>query len=142
MKKDPRVDAYIAHATQFARPILRRLRAAVHAGCPKGEETLKWGMPFFTLDGRNLCFMAAFKAHAGFGFWRGLNRAVLGAAARPGEGMGTLGRIESPSDLPSDATLRGWVRKAARLGASTTLPRPKSSAKRRRRDTKTSRRTP
>jgi hypothetical protein len=116
MKKDPRVDAYIAKAAPFARPILRKLRAAVHAGCPEGVETVKWGMPFFTVDGRNLCFMAAFKAHAGFGFWRE-DRAVLGAAARPGEGMGALGRLESPSDLPSDAKLRGWVRKAVKLQA-------------------------
>ena len=115
MKKDPRVDAYVAKAAPFARPILRKLRAAVHAAGPGAEETVKWGMPFFTVDGRILCYMAAFKAHVGFGFWRGLNKAVLGASARPGEGMGALGRIESLSDLPSDAKLRGWVRNAAKL---------------------------
>lgn len=117
MKKDKRVDAYLAKAAPFARPILRRLRAAVHAACPEGEETVKWGMPFYTVDGGILCYMAAFKAHAGFGFWRGLNKAVLGASAKPGEGMGSLGRIERLSDLPSDAKLRGWVRKAAKLQA-------------------------
>jgi hypothetical protein len=115
MKKDPRVDAYVAKSAPFARPILRKLRSAVHAACPQGEETVKWGMPFFLADGKILCYMAAFKAHAGFGFWRGLNRAVLGAAAKPGEGMGALGRIEKLSDLPSDAKLRGWVRRAATL---------------------------
>ena len=113
MKKDQRVDAYVARAAPFARPILRKLRSAVHAACPEGEETVKWGMPFFTVDGKILCFMAAFKAHAGFGFWRGVNRAVLGASAKPGEGMGSLGRITSLADLPSDAILRGWIRKAA-----------------------------
>ena len=119
MKKDPRVDAYVAKAAPFARPILRKLRSAVHAACPDGEETVKWGMPFFVVDGRILCYMAAFKAHAGFGFWRGLNKAVLGASAKPGEGMGTLGRIESLADLPSDAKLRGWIRKAAKLNSQT-----------------------
>lgn len=117
MKKDARVDAYVAKSAPFARPILRKLRTAVHAACPEGEETVKWGMPFFVVDGRILCYMAAFKGHAGFGFWRGLNRAVLGASAKPGEGMGALGRIESLGDLPSDAKLRGWIRKAARLNA-------------------------
>jgi hypothetical protein len=115
MKKDARVDAYVAKAEPFARPILRKLRAAVHAACPDGEETVKWGMPFFVADGRILCYMAAFKGHAGFGFWRGLNKAVLGASAKPGEGMGALGRIESLADLPSDAKLRAWIRKASRL---------------------------
>ena len=118
MKKDPRVDAYVANAAPFARPILRKLRSAVHASCPDGEETVKWGMPFFVVDGRILCYMAAFKAHAGFGFWRGLNRSVLGASAKPGEGMGSLGRIEKLSDLAPDAKLRGWIRKAARLNAA------------------------
>jgi hypothetical protein len=124
MKKDPRVDAYVAKTPPFARPILRKLRSAVHAACPEGEETVKWGMPFFTVDGRILCFMAAFKAHAGFGFWRGLNKAVLGATAKPGEGMGTLGRIASVADLPSDARLRGWVRKAAKLQAERARRKP------------------
>lgn len=36
---DPRVDAYIAHSADFAQPILRHLRAVVHAACPAVEET-------------------------------------------------------------------------------------------------------
>ncbi len=49
--KDPRIDAYIARAPEFARPILRHLRGVVRAACPKVEETLKWGMPSFERDG-------------------------------------------------------------------------------------------
>lgn len=128
MAADPRVDAYVAKAAPFARPILRRIRAAVHAACPEAEETLKWSMPFFTVGGRNLCFMAAFRTHAAFGFWRGLNRAVLGPAARPGEAMGSLGRIESLADLPADAKLRGWVKKAAALSAASARTRKTAPA--------------
>jgi len=40
-KKDPRIDAYIEKATDFAKPILRHLRKLVHAGCPDVEETVK-----------------------------------------------------------------------------------------------------
>jgi hypothetical protein len=39
-KKDPRVDAYIAKAGDFAKPILTRLRAAVHAACPDVKEAM------------------------------------------------------------------------------------------------------
>jgi hypothetical protein len=114
MKKDPRVDAYIAQAAPFARPILKKLRAAVHAGCPSAEETIKWRMPFFLSDGKIVCYMAAFKAHAGFGFWKGAKKSALGGSgAKAGEAMGQLGRIESLADLPPDARLRGWIRKAA-----------------------------
>ena len=67
--KDPRVDAYIASAAPFARPILKRLRALVHEGCPEVVETIKWKMPAFEHAGP-LCGMAAFKAHCVFGFWK------------------------------------------------------------------------
>jgi uncharacterized protein YdhG (YjbR/CyaY superfamily) len=38
---DPRVDAYIAAAAEFARPILEEIRKRVHAACPQVEETIK-----------------------------------------------------------------------------------------------------
>ncbi len=69
-KTDPRVDAYIAKAAPFARPILSHLRALVHRAEPAIAETIKWGMPFFEREGI-VCHMAAFKAHCAFGLWRG-----------------------------------------------------------------------
>src|SRR5215217_5719387 len=38
--RDVRVDAYLAKAAPFARPILEHVRATVHAGCPAVEETI------------------------------------------------------------------------------------------------------
>ncbi len=37
-ERDPRIDAYIARSAEFARPILRHLRAVVHSACPDVEE--------------------------------------------------------------------------------------------------------
>ncbi|HEX7616348.1 MAG TPA: DUF1801 domain-containing protein [Thermoanaerobaculia bacterium] len=124
---DPRVDMYIAKAAPFARPILTRLRAAVHEACPEAEETIKWGMPFFLTDGKILCYMAAFKAHAAFGFWRRGETAVLGEVpGKANEAMGQLGRITSLNGLPPGPRLRRWIRTAAQLNASTTASRPKA----------------
>lgn len=67
--KDPRVDAYIAKARPFARPILKRIRKAVHTGCPGVTETIKWSMPAFDYKGP-LVGMAAFKAHCALAFWK------------------------------------------------------------------------
>jgi hypothetical protein len=111
-KKDPRVDAYIAKAAEFAKPILKRLRTLVHEACPDIEETMKWSFPHFTRKGI-VCSMAAFKQHCAFGFWKAAlvipaNQAERGA-------MGHFGRITSLSDLPSDATLRRYVKEAVRL---------------------------
>lgn len=114
-KKDPRIDAYIARKPEFARPILKHLRAVVHSACPDVEETLKWGMPAFTYHGL-LCNMAAFKQHAAFGFWKSkLLIEQSGASAK--EAMGNFGRLTTVSDLPPKATLARYVKKAMALNA-------------------------
>ena len=100
-QKDPRIDAYIAKAAPFARPILERLRALVHRGCPEVVETVKWSMPAFDYHGP-FCSMAAFKEHAVFGFWRG---ELIVPGAKSMAAMGQFGRL----------TLAG--RSAARRGA-------------------------
>ena len=66
--KNPAVDAYIAKSPDFAQPILKRVRALMHKACPKIEESIKWGVPHFDYKGI-VAGMAAFKAHAAFGFW-------------------------------------------------------------------------
>src|SRR5678815_1872824 len=98
-KKDPRVDAYIAKAADFAKPILKHLRKLVHTACPEVEETLKWNMPAFTYKGI-LCGMAAFKEHCTFGAWKhSLIKVQLGAQGKSQEAMGQLGRVKSLNDL-------------------------------------------
>jgi uncharacterized protein YdeI (YjbR/CyaY-like superfamily) len=112
-RKDRRIDAYIDKSAKFAKPILKYLRKAVHAGCPKVEETIKWQHPHFDYKGV-MCGMAAFKEHCAFGFWKA--ELIFGAdngAER--EAMGHFGRITSISDLPSEKTLIAYVRKAAAL---------------------------
>ena len=69
-RKDARIDAYIAKAQPFARPILKHIRATVMSASPDLEETLKWGHPSFMHHGI-VCGMASFKQHVTFGFWKG-----------------------------------------------------------------------
>lgn len=119
--RDARIDAYIAKSAPFARPILRHLRAQVHAGCPQVEETIKWGSPHFMHEGM-LCGMAAFKAHCAFGFWKGK---LVFDDEKAREAMGQFGCIRSLDDLPADRTLRAYVKKAAKLNeAGENVPRP------------------
>ena len=113
--KDPRIDAYIANAAPFARPILGHLRTVIHAACPAVVETIKWGHPFFEYKGV-LCSMAAFKAHCAFGFWH--SEMAQGVPAKSADAMGQFGRITRLSDLPKDAALKALVKKAAALNAS------------------------
>ena len=121
MSRDPRVDAYIAARQPFAQPILIHLRELVHAHAPGAEETLKWGVPHFTLGGQNLAGMAAFKEHATFGFWR--DEDVTGSARDTGA-MGSMGRLATLADLPSDDVMAAYIAKAAALCAEGKAKRP------------------
>jgi len=124
MSRDPRIDAYIARQAEFARPILEHLRAAVHAAYPDVEEAVKWGMPAFLHQGKLLCTMAAFKAHATFGFWKGALVAATEGLEK--KAMGQFGRLTSLADLPDDATIKALVGKAVALaeqGASAVRPK-------------------
>jgi len=116
---NPRVDAYLAKVNPFALPIMEHLRTLVHQGCPEVEETIKWSRPFFEYRGTILCNMSAFKEHCSFGFWGEEIGAVLREArVLQEDGMGSLGRITSVKDLPSDKQLLGWIRQTAAFVAS------------------------
>ncbi|MGH7669497.1 MAG: YdeI/OmpD-associated family protein [Gemmatimonadaceae bacterium] len=117
MRKDPRVDIYIANAADFAQPILTHLRKLVHAAVPEVEETIKWGCPHYYYHG-NVCAMASFKTHASFGFWK--NSLVVPANKRPADSdaHGSFGRLQSLKDLPSAKELTAYIKKAAALNVA------------------------
>jgi len=115
--KDPRIDAYIVKAADFARPILEHLRRLIHKGSPDATETVKWGMPFFEYNGSILCNMAAFKQHCAFGFWNARQlkdpEGILQVAER--HAMGHFDRITSLKDLPADKIILAYVKEATQL---------------------------
>ena len=119
MSADPRVDAYIARAQPFARPILEHIRRRVHAAAPRAEEAVKWGAPAYLLDGKILLITAAFKAHAALNFWRGQDM----RAQNEDGAMGQFGKLTSIADLPPDDELDELIRKAAELAKSAPAPR-------------------
>ena len=125
MSIDPRIDAYIAEAQPFARPILEKVRNRVHAVLPDVEETLKWSMPAYTVGGKILLITAAFKAHTALNFWRvqelETSHSSVGA-------MGQFGKIKSLDELPSDADLDRLIREAAELAKSAPAPRKSKAA--------------
>ncbi|HET9336143.1 MAG TPA: YdeI/OmpD-associated family protein [Sphingomicrobium sp.] len=120
MSRDPRIDAYIAKAAPFARPILEHVRARVHAAAPEAEEAIKWGAPGFTVDRKILLIMAAFKQHAALNFWRGQE---IGDGGPKSGAMGQFGKLTSVDDLPNDAELDALIRQAAELAKTAPAPR-------------------
>jgi uncharacterized protein YdeI (YjbR/CyaY-like superfamily) len=111
-ERDPRIDAKIAAAPEYAKPILVRLRKLAHQGCPDAEETLKWGMSHFTYHGSILFGMGCFKAHVAMGFW--LGHLIVGDKASEAA-MGQFGRLTSVKDLPPDKVILAFIKKAMKL---------------------------
>jgi len=109
--KDARVDAYIEEAADFAKPILKELRKRVHASVPEVVESMRWSAPTFLYQEKILAGMAAFKAHAVFGFWHPLMR--QGDTSL--EGRNGFGRFESVGDLPSAAAFAKLAKQAQKL---------------------------
>ena len=126
--RSPEVDEYIAKAPPFARPILTRIRKAVHKGCPGVEEELKWRHPAFIYKGI-LAGVAAHKAHVTFGFWKAsVMNDRLGEKAA--EAAGQFGRIASVDDLPGERELAAMVKEAAALhDRGVKAPRKKTAPK-------------
>jgi len=86
MNSDPRVDAYIAKSPAFAQPILTEVRARIRKACPPAEETIKWNVPFYVLDGQLFASLAAFKKHTKIGVWA--------------DGKGDFQDVTSVAELP------------------------------------------
>jgi uncharacterized protein YdeI (YjbR/CyaY-like superfamily) len=110
---DPRIDAYIDQAPEFARPILRELRARVHATCPDTVETLKWRTPAFEHAGL-LAGMAAFKAYCSFAFWK---EQLLRKDPALAAVLDRCGKMTAVTDLPARPAFAKALRRAAQLNS-------------------------
>lgn len=126
---NPRVDAYIASAADFAKPILIYIRNIVHKANPDVTENIKWGMPSFEYKGK-YCYLAAFKKHVAFGFWKyklldDPNNYLGMRSNEGGTSMGNLGKIRSNNDLPPQKILIQFLKQAKALNDAN-IQEPKS----------------
>ncbi len=108
------IDAFFAKQPEKFLPLLNELRALVERAAPGVESSLKWGMPFFSLNGNMLCGIGAHKAHVNL-----ILSGPPGTFADPDgllEGDGETGRrlkITKIDDLPR-AAIKGWLATAVK----------------------------
>ena len=103
--RDPRVEAYIAKSSDFAKPILKQIRSAIHKGHPAVSETIKWGVPAYVDERGIFCMTAAFKQHCAWVFWTGRTPTSVDAKQ--------FRTITSIGDLPPQRELVAIVKQAA-----------------------------
>lgn len=66
-KKVPRdFDDYLGTFPAKVQTLLRKMRQAIRKAAPKAEETISYGLPTFTMNGKKFVWFAAFKSHIGF----------------------------------------------------------------------------
>lgn len=57
------IEGFFTKQPTTLRPILETLRGLVEETAPDASSSLKWGMPFYAIDGQMMCALAGFKAH-------------------------------------------------------------------------------
>ena len=117
------IDEYIAAFPKGIQEVLEKIRKTIRKAAPAAEETIKYEMPTFTLNG-NLIYFAAFKKHIG-----------LYSAPRTGTEkfkkelsayQGAKGSVKFPLDKPIPFDLIG---KIVRIRVKENLERAKATAK-------------
>jgi hypothetical protein len=112
------VDSYFRQQPPEKRALLEKLRALVAKAVPDADASIKWGVPFYQRNGKNVCALAAFKEHVGINFFA--SPAVLADPGKRLEGAGKgmrMLKVRRPEDIDGASILR-WLK--ATVAASST----------------------
>ncbi len=66
MKNFASIDEYISAYPAEVQVILQKLRQTIKAAAPDAVEAMKYGIPTFRLNNKNLVHFGGFKTHIGF----------------------------------------------------------------------------
>ena len=104
------VDGYFKDQPPDKRALLEKLRALVEKGVPGADASIKWGVPFYQRNGKNVCSLAAFKEHVGINFFASPAVLVDPGKKLEGEGKGMrMLKVRRAEDIDS-ASITRWLR--------------------------------
>jgi hypothetical protein len=106
-------DRYFAEQSPDKRALLEKLRALVNKAVPDADVSIKWGVPFYQRNGKNVCALASFKDHVGINFFA--SPSALADPQKKLEGGGKTTRmlkVRSAADIDS-ASITRWLKAAA-----------------------------
>jgi hypothetical protein len=103
-------DSYFTQQPAEKRALLEKLRALVMKGVPDATASIKWGVPFYQRNGKNVCAIAAFKDHVGINFFASPSVLVDPQKKLEGGGKSTrMLKVRTASDIDSASILR-WLK--------------------------------
>lgn len=109
------IDGFFARQPAPLRSILEELRTLIEEAAPGATSSIKWGMPFYELDGAMMCALGAHKSHVNL-----ILSGPPGSFADPkgrltGEGKtGKHLKLTKLEELPR-AEVKGWLKKAVEI---------------------------
>ena len=109
---DAAVESYFAQQPPEKRVLLTKLRALVEKGAPDAVPSIKWGVPIYMRNGRNICALATFKDHIGLNVFA--PPSALADPQRKLEGGGKTSRmlkVRSAADIDA-LTITRWLKAA------------------------------
>ncbi len=106
------IDGFFAKQPAATKAITVALREIVEQAVPKGTSSIKWGMPFWEIDGGTVCAIGAHKAHVNLIFSGPPSSFVdpdglLTGAGKTGKHL----KLTSVDQIPH-AAVKKWLRTA------------------------------
>src|SRR5213594_4853441 len=106
------VETYFAQQPADKRALLTKLRGLVEKGAPDAVPVIKWGVPIYAQNGRNICALATFKDHVGLNFFA--PPSALADPKKKLEGEGKTSRmlkVRSAADIDAPSITR-WLKRS------------------------------
>jgi uncharacterized protein YdeI (YjbR/CyaY-like superfamily) len=127
-RKNPRVDEFLRKATRWRAEFSKLRSIALESGL---TEELKWRLPCYTVDGRNIAIIQGFKEYCALMFFNGaLLRDSKGLLAAPGNSQaGRQLRFTNVKEIAdAQPVLRAYIREALKIEKAGLKVRMKKTA--------------
>lgn len=108
------LDAYLKEQPADQRALLEKLRAIVDSALPDAGVTIKWGVPTYQLNGRNVCALASFKDCVAINILASPDKLADPGKTLQGEGKTSrMLKVRTATDIDV-ASIKRWLKAASR----------------------------
>ena len=107
------IDAYLKEQPAEKRALLEKLRTIADSALPDADISIKWGVPMYQMNGRNVCALASFKDFVAINIFA--SPAKLVDPGKKLEGAGKTSRmlkVRTAKDIDA-ASLKRWLKAAS-----------------------------